>query len=304
MAALVHGRGSAPGAGGGVMQETTIACRHHGRDFTIAGMALMQALIAEGPQESRAGLARRFCHAIGRTGTDGRIRAMTARLTMPAMHGGGIICLPEPRHAPRRLKKIGFGPDTEEPLAPVPETLAAVQPIRLLKITGAGARASRRWREFISRRHHPGCTPLVGAQLRCAVEDCRGRKPAPRDAFIGRDAGARQRGLQSVVDNSRLLVLPRLRIPDPASHIPAPARRQVREDRQARYRTCPVPMESFARLPPFTGAACKAAGWVHVGTTQGRGKHDRTHECARPRKDIRLCPLRKGRKRVPCRRGQ
>ncbi len=129
-------------------------------------------------------------------------------------------------------------------------------------------------------------------------------KTAPRDAFIGRDAGARQRGLQSVVDNSRLLMLPRVRIPDPASHIPAPARRQLVADRQARYRTCPVPMESFARLPRFTGAACKAAGWVHVGTTQGRGKHDRTHECARPRKDIRLCPLRKGRKRVPCRRGQ
>ena len=310
MAALVHGCGAAPGAGGGVSGSDTIACRYHGRDFTTAEMALMRALIAGNPQESRAGLARRLCHAIGWYGPDERIRAMMARLTMLDMHRDGLICLPEPRRAARQLKRISFGPDTEEPLAPMPEELAAVQPLRLLMITGAGARASRRWREFIARWHYLGYTPLVGAQLRYAVEDPQGRplamlgfsaaawKTAPRDAHIGWDAGARERNLPLVVNNARFLILPWVRIPNLASHILALSRRQVREDWQARYNVSPVLMESFVEIPRFTGAVYRAAGWVHVGTTQGRGKYDRTHECAKPRKDIWLCPLRKDWKRV------
>ncbi|MXW85685.1 MAG: DUF4338 domain-containing protein, partial [Boseongicola sp. SB0667_bin_21] len=42
--------------------------------------------------------------------------------------------------------------------------------------------------------------------------------------------------------------------------------------------------------PRFTGAVYKASGWIRVGTNLGRGKHDRKNECAKPRKDIWLCP--------------
>ena len=311
MAALVHGSRSAPGAGGRVSGDSDpVECRYHGRDFTTAEMALMRQLISDNPQESRAGLARRFCHAVGWTGPDGRIRAMMARLTMLDMHRDGLICLPEPRRAARQLKRIEFGPDTEEPLAPVPETLAAVQPLRLLMITGAGARASRRWNEFIARWHYLGYTPLVGGQLRYAVEDCQGRplamlgfsaaawKTAPRDAWIGWDAGARQRNLHLVVNNARFLIMPWVRIPNLASHILALARRQLVADWQQHYSVSPVLMESFVETPRFTGAVYKAAGWVHVGTTQGRGKYDREWTYGKPRKDIWLCPLRKDWKRV------
>ena len=123
-------------------------------------------------------------------------------------------------------------------------------------------------------------------------------KTAPRDAHIGWDAEARERNLPLVVNNARFLILPWVRIPNLASHILALSRRQVREDWQARYKQCPVLMESFVEIPRFTGAVYRAAGWVHVGITQGRGKYDRTHECAKPRKDIWLCPLRRDWKRV------
>ena len=102
-----------------------------------------------------------------------------------------------------------------------------------------------------------------------------GRDAGGRDAWIGWDAGGRERNLPLVVNNARFLILPWVRIPNLASHIPALSRRQVREDWQARYKLCPVLMESFTCIPRFTGTVYKAAGWVHVGTTQGRGKYDR-----------------------------
>ena len=256
-----------------------VECRYHGRDFTTAEMALMRSLIAASPQQTRAGLAREFCHAINWVGPDDRIRAMMARLTMLAMHRDGIITLPPPRQAPRRLRKPEPCRETDPPQAPVPETLEAVRPIRLVCITGADRKASRVWNGFVARWHYLGYTPLIGAQMRYAAEDREGRtlallgfsaaawKTAPRDAFIGWSPQVREKNLQYVIDNSRYLILPWVRIPNLASHILSEARRQLPQDWYDRYKVAPVLMETFVEIPRFTGAVYKASGWIRVGTT-------------------------------------
>ena len=63
-----------------------VECRYHGRTFTPAEMALMRSLIEASPQNTRAGLAREFCHAINWVGTNGRIKVMAAKVTMLTMH--------------------------------------------------------------------------------------------------------------------------------------------------------------------------------------------------------------------------
>ena len=291
-------------------EDGAVECRYHGRDFTVAEMVLMRSLIAVSPQQSRAGLAREFCHAIGWIGPDGTIRAMMARLTMLAMHRDGIITLPPPRRSPRRLREPAPGPETDPPQTPMPGTLNAVRPIRLVQITGADPGASRIWNGFIARWHYLGYTPLVGAQMRYAVEDCDGRplamlgfsaaawKTAPRDAFIGWSPQVREQNLQQVINNARYLIMPWVRIPNLASHILSEARRRLPQDWHDRYKVAPVLMETFVETPRFTGAVYKASGWIHVGTTQGRGKYDRKKERAKPKKDIWLCPLRKDWKRT------
>ena len=87
-----------------------VECRYHGRDFTTAEMALMRSLIAASPQQTRAGLAREFCHAINWVGPDDRIRAMMARLTMLAMHRDGIITLPPPPTSAETATQAGALP--------------------------------------------------------------------------------------------------------------------------------------------------------------------------------------------------
>ena len=287
-----------------------VECRYHGRDFTATEMALMRSLIAASPQQSRAGLAREFCHAINWLGTDGRIRDMMARLTMLAMHRDGIITLPPPRNGPRRLRELEPGSETDPPQTPMPETLDAVRPIRLVRITGAGRESSRVWNGFIARWHYLGYTPLVGAQMRYIVEDRVGRplamlgfqaaawKTAPRDAFIGWSHDLREQNLHYVIDNSRFLILPWVRIQNLASHILCEARRQLLPDWYDCYKVTPVLLETFVEIPRFTGAVYKASGWIHVGTTQGRGKYDMKNEYAKPKKDIWLFPLRKDWKRT------
>ena len=290
--------------------DDTIACRYHGRDFTTGEMALMRELIASSPQQTRAGLARAFCRAIGWVKPDGGLRDMAARVAMLRMHRDGIITLPPPRHGLRPRRVPEFGPETDPPQTPMPETLDAVRPIRLVKVTGASRAASVAWNGFIARWHYLGYTPLIGAQMRYAVQDREGRplamlgfsaaawKTAPRDDFIGWSPEVRERNLYRVIDNSRFLIMPWVRIPNLASHILSQARRQLPQDWDTQYRVTPVLMETFVQIPRFTGALYKASGWTRVGTTQGRGRYDRKNEYAKPRKDIWLCPLRKDWKRT------
>ena len=168
----------------------------------------------------------------------------------------------------------------------MPQTLDAVRPIRLVKVTGTGRAASRLWNEFIARYHYLGHKTLVGAQMRYAVQDREGRplamlgfsaaawKTAPRDAFIGWSPDVPGTEPPLMVDNSRYLIMPWVQIPNLASHILSNARRQLPQDWQSQYNIAPVLMETFVETPRFSGITYKASGWIHVGDTQGRGRYD------------------------------
>ncbi len=116
------------------------------------------------------------------------------------------------------------------------------------------------WNAFVARYHYFGYKTLVGVQMRYAVHD--------------RDGGP-------------------IAIPNLGSHILAIVRRRLPADWTERYNTTPVLIETFVETPRHTGAVYRASGWIHVGTTQGRGRYDRQKQYDKPRKDIWLRPLRR-----------
>ena len=107
------------------------------------------------------------------------------------------------------------------------------------------------------------------------------------------DARDREKNLPLVVDNPRFLILPWIEIPNLGSHFLAIVRRRLPDDWTERYNTTPVLIETFVGTPRFTGAFYKALGGLHIGTTQGRGRHDRDRQYDKPKKDVWLRPLRK-----------
>ena len=289
--------------------DTTVECRYYGRDFTADEMALLRALIAAEPQPNRAALSREFCRRISWFKPDGGLKDMMARVTMLAMHRDGVIALPPPRKRRNPSRPIVFGPDTEPPLFPPPTMLDEVRPLDIRPVVGA-TREGRLWNEFVARYHYLGYKTLVGAQMRYAVHDRNGWplamlgfsapawKTAPRDTVIGWSREARMRNLQRVINNSRYLIMPWIRIPNLATHILSQVRRRLPQDWDSRYGVTPVLIETFVETPRFSGGVYRAAGWIHVGTTQGRGRYDTRNEYGQPKKDIWLCPLRKHWKRT------
>jgi hypothetical protein len=112
-----------------------------------------------------------------------------------------------------------------------------------------------------------------------------------RDRFIGWTAPQRQARLHLIVNNTRFLILPWVRCRNLASRVLALCARRLAEDWQHRYGYRPVLLETFVESPRFQGTCYKAANWICVGETQGRGKRDRHHRRALPRKLVWLYPL-------------
>ncbi|MCA1676631.1 MAG: DUF4338 domain-containing protein [Actinobacteria bacterium] len=116
-------------------------------------------------------------------------------------------------------------------------------------------------------------------------------KCAPRDTHLGWDTPTRQARLHLIIGNARFLILPHLRVPHLASAILGRITRRLPADWRHAYGYTPVLAETFVQTDRFTGTSYQAANWIHVGTTQGRGKLDHHHQQALPVKDVYLYPL-------------
>jgi len=160
------------------------------------------------------------------------------------------------------------------------------------------------WNELMERYHYLGYQPLPGAQMRYLVFGgslllaamgfgASAWKVGPRDQFIGWSPDQRVRNLYLVVNNARFLILPWVNSHNLASRILAAAARQVPRDWQARYGYEPVLLETFVERDRFRGTCYRAANWIHVGQTQGRGKLDRHKLFSLPVKNIFVYPLRR-----------
>ena len=101
-----------------------------------------------------------------------------------------------------------------------------------------------------------------------------------------------------MVGNARFLILPHVRVANLASLILSRAARRLRSDWPAAYGYAALLLETFVERGRFSGASYRAANWLCVGRTKGRGKLDRYHERALPVKDVYLYPLQRDYRRL------
>jgi len=97
-----------------------------------------------------------------------------------------------------------------------------------------------------------------------------------------------------VVNNSRFLLLPWVHIQNLASATLARVLRCLPEDWQAQYGVTPLLVETFVDAAQYSGACYRAANWVELGETSGRGRDDRQHRRhgAQPKR-VLVYPLRR-----------
>jgi hypothetical protein len=285
------------------------AARYCGRLFAAGEMERIRALIAAKPTPNRAQLSRQVCRELGWLKPDGRPKDMACRVAMLRMHRDGLITLPAP------LKGNGNGrlhPRFTNASAPRPPLALAAGAFgeldfRLVRTP----QDSTLYNELIARHHYLGYKPLPGAQLRYLVHGgghllaalgfgAAAWAVAARDRFIGWTREQRLRRLHLVVNNARFLILPWISSPNLASRILGGAVKRLPGDWQDRYGYRPVLLETFVETGRFRGTCYRAANWMRVGQTQGRGKLDRHTRRLLPVKDILIYPLQPDFRRLFC----
>ena len=117
-------------------------------------------------------------------------------------------------------------------------------------------------------------TPAVVAALQVSSPAWR---LATRDRWIGWDEPTRLRHLQRVVNNSRFLVLPWVRVNNLASRLLALLAKRLAADWHARFAIEPLLIETLVDRRRFAGTCYRAANWIELGDTSGRGRMDRAH---------------------------
>ena len=283
--------------------------RYVGRDFTDEEIELIGALCTNSATPTRESIARAACEALSWRAQNGALKIMSAKVAFLRMHRDGLIPLPPPRSENTNGRAVRYlSPNTQLRLSDMsPSTLSQIGDLRIHLVQTK--KASAIWNQTIASYHYLGYVPLAGAQLRYLVEaDCgfvsalsfgaSAWKCAPRDTHIGWDDKTRRSRLHLVVGNARFLILPYIQVPNLASKILAKVTRRLRDDWQVAYGYAPVLVETFVETGRFAGTSYRAANWIRVGKTQGRGKLDRTHAKALPVKDVYLYPLHRAYKTI------
>jgi SRSO17 transposase len=153
------------------------------------------------------------------------------------------------------------------------------------------------WNELVARYHYLGYRNLLGRRLKYLVWSeerpvaalswsAAAVKLRARDCFIGWSPEQRKQFLPQVVNNSRFLILPWVRIPHLASYVLARTIRQLSGDWQERFGQCPWLLETYVDGRRFKGTSYKAANWIAIGHTSGFSKRGTTYVYHGNRKEI------------------
>ena len=116
-------------------------------------------------------------------------------------------------------------------------------------------------------------------------------KVTSRDRYIDWDVETRKRNLFYIANNNRFLILPWVQTKCPGSHILGKICRRLNQDWLKKYNHPIYLLETFVEKERFRGTCYKAANWIYVGDTKGRGKLDVKNEYALPIKSTWLYPL-------------
>lgn len=278
-----------------------------GRRFHPRALRMIRETIAEYRHTHRAEITRQVCERLGWVDARGRLKIAGAAVALRRFHRKGWIELPPPRSTSPALGPLSL-PEDLRPLQPsLKGPLSALGPVRLEPVLQRAD--ARLWNALIAHYHYQGHSRFCGAQLRYLLHSEHGVLGAlgfsaaalalrDRDPWIGWSPGQRRDNRHLVVNNSRFLLLPWVRVPNLASHVLARAARRLPADFRQRYGYAPVLLETFVEQDRFSGTCYRAANWLCVGQTTGRGRTDlRSHRQRReeppplPIKGIWLYPL-------------
>jgi hypothetical protein len=286
-----------------------------GRALSSEDLGLIRQVTHDCSRLSLTELSRTVCELLDWRRASGALKTRECYGFLQRLQARGwLTSLPPLRlTSPRRPRTVTLD-SASDPGAPLDGPLPPYLPLEFLLVRTPFDR--HLFHQYLQRYHYLGYRVPYGAQLRywvrsqqppfpllaCLLFTSAAWKMAPRDTWIGWSDRARQAHLPQVVNHSRFLILPWVHIRYLASHLLAQAARQLPPDWRAAYQVQPLLLETLVDAVRFPGTCYRAANWIEVGLTQGRGRMDRTGQAqGRSPKHIFLYPLHPQTRQLLCR---
>jgi len=278
-----------------------LVLRYRGRDIHTEDVQSIQELIAAGAPSRRA-LSQQVCQSWGWVQANGKLCDATCRGLLLALHRAGHITLPPPRWTssrPPRRPGVPLEP-VDVDTSPVRGSLRDLGPLALCEVRRAAD--EQLVNGLVHQYHYLGYVQPVGERLKylvtaqdrpiaCFCWSSAPRHLGPRDRHIGWSPEVRKANLRLVAYQTRFLILPWVQVPHLASHLLARMSRQLSMDWERAYAHPVLFTETFVDPMLYRGTCYRAANWVWMGQTTGRGKNDQTGRPNRSLKDVWGYPL-------------
>jgi len=263
------------------MQETFVI---QGRQIGTLEIQTIRKLLSANPSWHRTQLSRELCEQWDWRNEVGHLKDMACRTLLLKLEARGLLQLP-----PRRAKSVNGRRNLQPSEVPIDEsplhaTLKALTPLHVQTVVPGSADA-KLFASLLAHHHYLGHRNCVGENLRYLVCERHGRPVAcllfgsaawqcrVRDSFVGWTPQECRWHLAWVTNNTRFLILPWVRVPHLASHVLGIVVRRLSRDWQSRYGHPIHLLETFVDRGRFEGTCYRAAGWIAVGDTTGRGRN-------------------------------
>lgn len=258
------------------------------RKITSKDIDFLRRIISENPRESRTALSRRVCREWDWTQKNGALKEIQCRGLMLKLHREGHIKLPPPKWKvnnplanPRKPDKVIVD---QAPIDNI--SVADLQPIEIQQVRRSNQ--EKLFNGLIQQYHYLGYAKPVGEHLKfiafaggrpiaCWAFSSVAYQLLHRDDYIGWTPECREKNRHLLAYNTRFLVLPWVRVPCLASHLLGKCARTISSEWENVYHHPLYWLETFVDTDRFKGTCYKAANWIFLGHTTGRGKYNKTH---------------------------
>ena len=269
--------------------------------ITPEKVAEINMLIEGNPGWSRTRLSQEVCKMWGWIGENGQLKDISCRDVLRTLEATGKIELPKRRPGGRSKGGADIVPPMLHDTTAIKESLSVLRPIFLEVVDGKNNLME--FKSYVAQYHYLCYDRNIGENIKYFVRDRYGRtlaclmfgsaawKCEGRDRFIGWCSSKRQENLRYMTNNSRYLIFPWVKVEHLASHILSLVCRQISKDWIIKYGHPLYALETFVECERFQGTCYKAANWLHVGKTTGRGRDSKSAEAVLPIKDIFVYPL-------------
>lgn len=259
--------------------------RFCGRQFTNQETSLICEVVNTCGGISRKELAYTVCELLDWKRANGKLKERECRDFLEQLDHQGMLKLPAKKPTGSRAPRKHV--ETDGPEWPYSQLTGSVEMYAPLSVERVEKDPQRRlFRELVSRYHYLGYAMPFGARLQYLIYTRSPREvlgcvqfssPAwrlkVRDRWIGWDDTTRGLHLQHVVNNSRFLVLARIK--NLASNMLSAVLSQLRTDWEKHYGIEPWLVETMVDRKRYYGGCYRAANWIVLGETSGRGRMDR-----------------------------